>query len=342
MAETDATFVIGCDCGFEVRGSTDRVTDAVACPRRSQHGGHSEQVLARPGPPDERPATCGFPTGPPKARSRPRCSCSASRRALLGSLGPCGPLLTPRGLVEEDPMERSSLGLDQPHGPPMLVHSTSWHRDRSTVLLSFVVALRDGPVLNQAGVPNHHAKRPRHLLTAAASSVLATQVIEHGLRLLRGSRAWSRPAPPPHSGGRCSGIRARAVPSSRHERRIAATSRRPTTFIALRHAVSVCGWACVDSVGDSMQRLRSAGWWCSWRSRLGSPPITALPWPRRFGMRRTIPCCSECSAALPPVAWIAGSLLAVSYAAESFAIAVALAALTRWNSPSHGSPGLTS
>ncbi|HKY50751.1 MAG TPA: hypothetical protein VJP45_05795 [Candidatus Limnocylindria bacterium] len=99
--------------------------------------------------------------------------------------GPCGP--APWYIEvgsEDDPMEvvrRLSTDL---FGTPTLVHSTSWRRDRGTVLLSFVVVIGDEQSPQFESVPIERAVLARGTATVAPSGVRAAQVIEHGLRHL--------------------------------------------------------------------------------------------------------------------------------------------------------------
>jgi hypothetical protein len=69
-------------------------------------------------------------------------------------------------------------------GAPTLVHSTSWRRNRGTVLLSFVVVIRDEQAPQYEAVPIGRAVLARGTATDAPSGVRAEQVIEHGLRHL--------------------------------------------------------------------------------------------------------------------------------------------------------------
>jgi hypothetical protein len=72
-------------------------------------------------------------------------------------------------------------------GPPMLVHSTSWRRDRDAVILSFVVVIAPdlvgfyGERARSTGPISPAQRRPPHRATSRS-----TAVIEHGLRHL----AW--------------------------------------------------------------------------------------------------------------------------------------------------------
>ena len=99
--------------------------------------------------------------------------------------GPCGPAPWYIEIgADEDPSEvvcRLSTNL---MGPPLLVHSTSWRRDRGTVLLSFVVVIADDQAPEQAGIAIGRASLARSTPTAAPAAITAEQVVEHGLRHL--------------------------------------------------------------------------------------------------------------------------------------------------------------
>jgi hypothetical protein len=69
-------------------------------------------------------------------------------------------------------------------GTPTVVHSTSWRRNRGTVLLSFIVVIRDEQASQYESVPIARAVLARGTATDAPSAVRAEQVIEHGLRHL--------------------------------------------------------------------------------------------------------------------------------------------------------------
>jgi len=71
-------------------------------------------------------------------------------------------------------------------GPPLLIHSTSWRRDRGAVVLSFLVVI--GPELRgrMESVPIGRSELARSEATAAPAAIGANQVLEHALRHL----AW--------------------------------------------------------------------------------------------------------------------------------------------------------
>jgi hypothetical protein len=71
-------------------------------------------------------------------------------------------------------------------GPPRLVHSTSWRRDRGAVILSFVVVIDEDVVGEMATEPIGRAELARSEATAAPRDIAYQQVMEHGLRHL----AW--------------------------------------------------------------------------------------------------------------------------------------------------------
>ena len=71
-------------------------------------------------------------------------------------------------------------------GPPMLVHSTSWRRDRDAVILSFVVVIPPELVGSMASVPIGRAELARSETTAAPRDIRVDAVVEHGIRHL----AW--------------------------------------------------------------------------------------------------------------------------------------------------------
>ncbi len=71
-------------------------------------------------------------------------------------------------------------------GPPILVHSTSWRRDRDAVILSFVVVIGQELVDGMSSVPIDRAELARSTATAAPADIATSAVVEHGLRHL----AW--------------------------------------------------------------------------------------------------------------------------------------------------------
>jgi hypothetical protein len=99
--------------------------------------------------------------------------------------GPCGPAAWYIEVgADDDPMDLVRRLSTDLFGAPTLVHSTSWRRNRGTVLLSFVVVIRDEQAPQYEAVPIARAVLARGTATDAPSGVRAEQVIEHGLRHL--------------------------------------------------------------------------------------------------------------------------------------------------------------
>lgn len=67
-------------------------------------------------------------------------------------------------------------------GPPMLAHSTSWRRDGSAVILSFVVVIGPEQASGLGSAPIRRAELARSEATRAPASIGHAQVLEHGLR----------------------------------------------------------------------------------------------------------------------------------------------------------------
>ena len=101
--------------------------------------------------------------------------------------GPCGPepWLIELG-PDDDPVEVVTRLTRGNVGEPTVVHSTSWRRDRSAVILSFVVVIPSAVATNMAGADITRADLARGHATAAPDEIAANQVLEHGLRHL----AW--------------------------------------------------------------------------------------------------------------------------------------------------------
>lgn len=101
--------------------------------------------------------------------------------------GPCGPapwmLETGPG---EHPVEVVDRIVRDVIGDPLLVHSTSWRRDRDAVILSFVVVIAERQVGSMATRAVRRAALARSEATAAPREIATDQVVEHGLRHL----AW--------------------------------------------------------------------------------------------------------------------------------------------------------
>ena len=106
------------------------------------------------------------------------------RLQLTGPDGP-QPWIVQLGAVEH-PVEVVDRIVRDVVGPPILVHSTSWRRDRDAVILSFVVVIDRDLVGDMASLPIGRAELARSEATAAPRAIATGAVVEHGLRHL----AW--------------------------------------------------------------------------------------------------------------------------------------------------------
>src|SRR6476620_3532811 len=61
-------------------------------------------------------------------------------------------------------------------GPPILVHSTSWRRDRDAVILSFVVVIDGALVGDMTSLPIERAELARSEATAAPREIATSAV----------------------------------------------------------------------------------------------------------------------------------------------------------------------
>lgn len=97
--------------------------------------------------------------------------------------GPCGPApwLIELGSADH-PVEVVTRIVREAVGEPLLVHSTSWRRDRDAVILSFVVVIDEALVGSMASLPIARSELARGEATAAPREVSTSQVVEHGLR----------------------------------------------------------------------------------------------------------------------------------------------------------------
>jgi hypothetical protein len=101
--------------------------------------------------------------------------------------GPCGaaPWLIELGSADH-PVEVVARMVRDVIGDPVLIHSTSWRRDREAVVLSFVVVIDAAAVGSMESLPLERHALARGEATAAPRAIASGQVIEHGLRHL----AW--------------------------------------------------------------------------------------------------------------------------------------------------------
>ena len=97
--------------------------------------------------------------------------------------GPCGaaPWLIELGAADH-PVGVVTRIVSDVIGAPLLVHSTSWRRDREAVILSFVVVIDQGLVGSMASLRIERTGLARGEATAAPPEVGVAQVVEHGLR----------------------------------------------------------------------------------------------------------------------------------------------------------------
>jgi hypothetical protein len=97
--------------------------------------------------------------------------------------GPCGaaPWLIELG-AEDHPVETVTRVVRDVVGDPMLVHSTSWRRERTAVVLSFVVIIDASLAGGMESVALDRSDLGRGGATAAPREIAFTQVVEHGLR----------------------------------------------------------------------------------------------------------------------------------------------------------------
>ena len=101
--------------------------------------------------------------------------------------GPDGPMpwLLELGATDH-PVEVVDRFVRDVVGPPRLVHSTSWRRDRDAVVLSFVVVIDAELARALDSAPIGRTDLARSEATAAPRDIDYEQVMEHGLRHL----AW--------------------------------------------------------------------------------------------------------------------------------------------------------
>jgi hypothetical protein len=101
--------------------------------------------------------------------------------------GPCGaaPWLIELGLTDH-PVEVVDRVVSDVVGLPLLVHSTSWRRDREATILSFVVVIEEDLVGDMASEPVGRVELARSGATTAPAAIAHQQVVEHSLRHL----AW--------------------------------------------------------------------------------------------------------------------------------------------------------
>jgi hypothetical protein len=97
--------------------------------------------------------------------------------------GPCGPA---PWLIEvaadEHPVDVVTRLVRDVVGEPLLVHSTSWRREQTAVVLSFIVVIDGVLVGDMESAPIGRSELARGTATAAPTSIATAAVVEHGLR----------------------------------------------------------------------------------------------------------------------------------------------------------------
>jgi hypothetical protein len=116
--------------------------------------------------------------------------------------GPCGSAPWLLELASTDhPVDVVTRVVRDVIGDPVVVHSTSWRRDRDAVILSFVVVIEQALVGSMETAPIARSDLARSSATVAPTEIAAAQVVEHGLRhlawLVRDDPAVARELPVP-------------------------------------------------------------------------------------------------------------------------------------------------
>ena len=101
--------------------------------------------------------------------------------------GPCGagPWLIELG-AGDHPVDVVGRIVRDEIGEPLLLHSTSWRRDRDAVILSFIVVADERLVRSFESRPVERVDLARSGATAAPAAIAHQQVLEHAVRHL----AW--------------------------------------------------------------------------------------------------------------------------------------------------------
>jgi hypothetical protein len=108
-------------------------------------------------------------------------------RDVISITGPDGPQAWLIELGESDhPVSVVDRLVRDAMGDPLLVHSTSWRRDRAAVILSFVVVVDEQVAASMPSRPIVRADLARSEARAAPREIATDQVVEHALRHL----AW--------------------------------------------------------------------------------------------------------------------------------------------------------
>jgi hypothetical protein len=101
--------------------------------------------------------------------------------------GPCGPAAWHIEVASgDDPMPVTREVVRRVLGEPVLLHSTSWRRDKGGVMLTFLAVVRPEQVAAYRAAPVPRAELARGAPAAAPEDIGHGQVLEHALRHL----AW--------------------------------------------------------------------------------------------------------------------------------------------------------
>ena len=82
----------------------------------------------------------------------------------------------------EHPLAVVDRMVEQAIGRPLLVHSTSWRRDRDAVVLTFLVVIAPEDIGEMPSRRVGRARLARSTARAAPADIAADQVVEHALR----------------------------------------------------------------------------------------------------------------------------------------------------------------
>jgi hypothetical protein len=97
--------------------------------------------------------------------------------------GPCGPAAWYLEVgTGDDPLDVVTATIRRVIGEPVVVHSTSWRRDREAVVLSFIAVIDATLVGDMESLPLPRADLARGDATSGPATIVHDQVVEHGLR----------------------------------------------------------------------------------------------------------------------------------------------------------------
>lgn len=98
--------------------------------------------------------------------------------------GPCGPEPWLVEIGDADPTSVVAAMVRANLGEPLVVHSTSWRRDRGAVVLTFLAVMPPEAAADLESVAVRRAELARGAATASATVIASGAVIEHALRHL--------------------------------------------------------------------------------------------------------------------------------------------------------------